>query len=90
MNAIFSSRGFGAKVDGSRKLRVETAVEEKNECVAIVSADRRVIGEGVRRAVRRPEGMMEFSGREGYEGGRVRTEQISVPSSSIRQTSAPF
>jgi hypothetical protein len=47
MNAIFSSRGFGAKVEGSRKLRVDTAIDEKKACDEMVSDDNRVLGDGV-------------------------------------------
>jgi hypothetical protein len=54
INAIFSSLGFGANVAGSRKFKVDTAMEEKNECDAIVSEERRVVGEAVTRDVMRP------------------------------------
>jgi hypothetical protein len=47
MNAIFSSLGLGAKVEGSRKLSVDTATLEKNACDEIVSDDRRVMEDGV-------------------------------------------
>lgn len=47
MKAIFSSLGFGANVEGSRKFNVETAVEEKKACEAMVSEVNLVIGFGV-------------------------------------------
>jgi hypothetical protein len=55
INAIFSSRGFGAKVDGSRKLRVETAVDEKKPWEGSVSEVNLVVGFGVTRDVTRPD-----------------------------------
>lgn len=54
MNAIFSSLGLGANVEGSRKFNVETAVDEKNEWEAIVSDVNLVKGLGVSKEETRP------------------------------------
>jgi len=67
MNEIFSSRLFAAKLDLSRKLRVDIGSDEKNECEGRDDEVSRFVGCRVIKAFSIARRALDFT----YRGGRT-------------------